>query len=427
MSQKSKVKFINREIYPELINWLDEPEIMAIAGPRQSGKTTLLKKLKENLQDKKVVYINFEDSQQLASFQRAPQDFVALQLAKNEKTYFLFDEFQHVSYAGKALKLLFDQFPQAKFIITGSSALKIRQIASFLVGRVIFFNLYPFSFSEYLSAKDELLFALWQKFNQFLKAFLQNKKTVAPALLFEKRLQGFFEEYLIFGGYPAVSLSTLDKKKKRLAGLIETYIEKDIVKFLQIGDFLEFRNFSSLLATRTGNLVNFSSLMSDARLNYRQAKKFLGGLEKTFVIKLLTPFFTNKTTEIKKSPKIYFLDLGLRNALISDFREVDLRPDKGVLAENFALQNLYYRQETNQLNFWRTKQGAEVDFVLNFQNEIIPLEVKYQPWEKPKISRSLQSFLTHYQPKKAIVLNRNICQLKQFKQTKILFLPLYFL
>ena len=426
MSQKSKVKLIKREIYPELINWLDEPEIIAIAGPRQSGKTTLLKQLKENLKDKKVIYLNFEDSQQLISFQRSPQEFIELQLAKSEKTYFLFDEFQYVKQAGKILKLLFDQFPQVKFIITGSSSLKIRQIASFLVGRVAFFNLYPFSFSEYLFSQDKTLFALWQKSNQVFQDFLRNKKIETPALLFEKKLERFFEEYLIFGGYPAVSLSTLDKKKKRLAGLIETYIEKDIVKFLQIGDFLEFRNFSSLLAARTGNLVNFSSLMNDSRLNYRQAKKFLGGLEKTFVIKLLTPYFTNKTTEIKKSPKIYFLDLGLRNALISDFRELDLRPDKGALVENFVFQNLHYRQETSQLNFWRTKQGAEVDFILHFQNEIIPIEVKYQSLDRPKISRSLQSFLTNYQPAKALVLNRNFYQVKQFQQTKVLFLPLYF-
>lgn len=433
MRQKSKVKLIKREIYPELLDWLDEPEIMAIAGPRQSGKTTLLKQLKASLKGEKVVYLNFEDSQQLISFQRSPQEFIELQSAKNKKTYFLFDEFQYVKQAGKILKLLFDQFPQVKFIITGSSSLKIRQIASFLVGRVVFFNLYPFSFSEYLFVQDKTLYALWQKSNQALhdflqnKYFLRNKKNTLPALLFAEKLQRFFEEYLVFGGYPAVVLSTMSKKQKRLIGLIETYIEKDIVQLLQLGDFLEFRNCSSLLAARIGNLINFSSLMNDSRLNYRQAKKFLGGLEKTFVIKLLAPHFTSKTTEIKKSPKVYFIDLGLRNALINDFRELNLRPDQGALVENFVFQNFHYRQETSQLNFWRTKQGAEVDFILHGQNEIIPVEVKYQSLEKPQISRSLRSFLANYQPAKALVLNKNLYQIKQFQQTKVLFLPLYFI
>jgi uncharacterized protein len=138
--KKSKDNLIPRQILPKVSSWLFEKEIIVINGPRQAGKTTLLFQIKEKLKKEKVVYVNFEDSFQLEAFLKSPKDFVSLQLAQNKKTYFLFDEFQYVKNAGKILKLLFDQFfEKAKFIITGSSSLQIKEIASYLVGRAIFF------------------------------------------------------------------------------------------------------------------------------------------------------------------------------------------------------------------------------------------------------------------------------------------------
>lgn len=426
MSKNSNTKFTEREIYPQLLDWLDEPEIVAIAGPRQAGKTTLLVKLKEKLAGRNVVYVSFEDTDQLASFSRSPREFIQLYLKEEQKTYFLFDEFQYVRQAGKILKLLFDEYPQAKFVITGSSTLKIREIASFLVGRVIFFNLYPFSFAEYLRCKEEVLYKLWLKFNSAFKSFLSGKAVVLPKILLEKKLAVMFEEYLTFGGYPAVVTSEPAKKKERLGGLIETYIEKDIVKYLQIGNFLDFRNFTTVLSAQIGGLINYSSLASDVSINYREARKFLGALEKTFVIKPLLPYSSNKASEIRKSPKVYFIDLGLRNSLLENFGEVRLRADKGTLVENFVFQNLFYRKDTSGLNFWRTKQGAEVDFILRSHGKIIPIEVKYQDFEEAKISRSFRNFLKNYQEvERGIVLTRNFSALSQFGNTRLLFLPVY--
>lgn len=426
MVQNSKTNFIKREVYPRLLDWLEEPEILALAGPRQSGKTTLLLKLKQELKGQKVIYVNFEDTAQLAAFTRSPRDFISLQLSKTKKTYFLFDEFQYVENAGKSLKLLYDEIPQAKFIITGSSSLKIRQIASYLVGRVIFFNLYPLSFAEFLRSQDIKLFSLWEKFNQSLKDHLLGKKITLPSLLFEEKLKYLLEEYLIYGGYPAVATSKIGKKQPRLTSLIETYIEKDIVKLLRVGNFLEFRNFASVISSQTANLLSYSSLSRDTRLSFREVKKFLAILEKTFVIRLLKPYFSNRISEIRKSPKVYFLDLGLRNALINDFREVDLRQDKGALVENFVLSNFTYRLETEKLNFWRTKQGAEVDFILNFQNEIVPIEVKYSKFTQPKLTRSTVGFIKNYHPQKAIVLTKDYVGLTKVQKTNVLFFPIYF-
>ncbi len=427
--KKSKEKLVKRELFEKILPWLKEKEIIAINGARQVGKTTLLLELKKLLKKEKVVYLNFEEINTLESFSRSPKDFVALQLSSSAKTYFLFDEFQYVREAGKILKILYDSYPSAKFIITGSSSLKIRQIASFLVGRVVFFNLYPFSFSEYLSFENKLLFKLWKKKHQIFLDFLEQKRNkIKPQpLIFEPELYRALGNYVLWGGYPAIATSKEDFKKARLNALIETYIEKDIIKYLQIGNFLEFKNLAKILALQLGNLVVYSSLSQDAKLAYREIKKFLGVLEKTFVIKLLPPYFSNKITEIRKSPKVYFLDLGLRNILISDFRAVGERQDKGAIIENFVFQNLFFRDETAKLSFWRTKQGAEVDFVLEKDREMIPLEVKFQDFKIPRLSRSFLSFIESYQPEKGIVLNKNFTGLLKYKKTQVLFFPFYFL
>lgn len=426
MIKESNTDFVEREIYREVIQWLDEREIIALSGPRQAGKTTLLLRLKGRLQKEKRVLINFEETEQVAAFEKSAEEFISLHLADKGRTFFLFDEFQYVKNGGKILKLLFDKYPQAKFIITGSSSLKMRQMASFLVGRVIFFNLYPFSFGEFLSFKDKVLFNLWRKFNEVFFNFFSEDKVHLPSLLYEEKLEKYFENYLIFGGYPAIVKSREEKKQARLSSLMETYIEKDIVKFLQIGKFLEFRNLAGVLSGQISGLLNYSSLSQDTGLSYREVKKFLAGLEKTFVIKQISPFYSNRISEIRKSPKVFFIDMGLRNSLINDFRALDLRQDKGALAENFVFANLFYRPRTRDLYFWRTKQGAEMDFVLRWQNEIIPCEVKYQEMKRPVLSRSFLSFLENYKPEKAVMMTKNYAGIERFKRTKVLFLPVYF-
>lgn len=420
--------FIERKIYQKVKTWLFESEIIAISGPRQSGKTTLLKKLAQELVGEAVCFVNFEETASLENFLASPQTFVKVYFQGHKRTFFLFDEYQYVEGGGKILKLLYDSFPQAKFIITGSSSLKIKELASFLVGRVVFFNLYPLSFAEFLSFKDKTLFSLHQTINHYFLEFLkQNLNSVnPPTFILEQKFTQIFEEYLKFGGYPAVvTTEDEEKKKKRLESLVETYIEKDIIRYLQIGNYLQFKNLVKILSTQVGNILSYTSLSSDSQLSFRELKRFLGVLEQTLVIKLIPPFFKNLITELKKNPKVYFLDLGLRNSLIADFRNLQLRPDKGALVENLVFQNLFY--EERQLSFWRTKMGAEVDFCLVQGNEVIPLEVKFQDFEKPKLSRSLGSFLKTYSPPKVIVLTKNYLSRVKKEKSNILFLPIYFL
>lgn len=419
--------FVERKIYQEIKKWLPEPEIIAISGPRQSGKTTLLHKIAEGLGQENVQLMNFEESAALEDFLASPATFIKTHLKNYPKTFFLFDEYQYVENGGKILKLLYDTFPQAKFIITGSSSLKIKNLASFLVGRVVFFSLYPLSFSEFLSFKDKPLFSLYRTINRYATRFLEEKATAPlPHFIFEQKFAQVFEEYLRFGGYPAVATTKDEEKKKmRLQGLIETYIEKDIIKNLNVGNYLEFKNLTKILAAQAGNILNYTSLTADSRLSFRELKKFLGILEQTMAIGLVPPFFKNLITELKKNPKVYFIDLGLRNSLISDFRQLQLRADKGSIVENFVFQNLFYKDR--RLSFWRTKTGAEVDFCLTSGNQVIPLEVKFQDFQKPIFSRSFLSFLKVYSPTKALILTKNYLFKTKREGTEVLFLPCYFI
>ena len=430
MNTKSITNFVERTIYPDVLAWLGEREIIVITGARQTGKTTLLNKLKEYLTGNRVVYVNFEYSSQLESFTQSPIDFVSLQLDDQDITYFLFDEFQYVANAGKLLKLLFDSFSgRAKFIVTGSSSLEIKEIAGFLVGRAVFFELYPFSFAEFLSARDAKLRRLWEMKNEELFSFLSQPEShpVESGWIFQAEMMKMFEEYIIYGGYPAVALSTPTLREKRLESLMDTYVEKDVVNFLRAGNALEFKKLVRLLALQIGSLLNFSSLQTDAGLSYREVRRFVGLLENTFIVKLLRPYATNPTTEIKKSPKVYFVDTGLRNSLVADFRPLELRPDKGAVVENFVFNQLQTSQRKDALRFWRTKQGAEVDFILTTSGlELIPIEVKYQKLSQPSPPSGLIRFIKKYHPKKAVVLNRNLIAKKVVQSTEVLFFPLFF-
>src|SRR3989344_4063361 len=157
---------IERDIEKEILKWLNTKEILAIRGPRQSGKTTLLYKimtfLKRDFHEKRIHFISFEDDIEKEKFEKAPKEYLEFYIGEDkEKHFFLLDEVQYIKIAGKLLKLVYDSMNNIKIIVTGSSTLDINEVGSYLVGRVLFFELYPLSFSEFLKAKSEQLHAYY--------------------------------------------------------------------------------------------------------------------------------------------------------------------------------------------------------------------------------------------------------------------------
>ncbi|MEM2889076.1 MAG: AAA family ATPase, partial [Candidatus Bathyarchaeia archaeon] len=223
-----------RDLEASLLKWIDRREAYAIKGPRQSGKTTLLKILEETLKRREVctVFLNFEDPDVLEAFEASPKEYIKSFLVKEDRYCFLMDEYHYVKEPGKKLKLLYDTFENAKFIVTGSSSLELSgAMAKFLVGRVFFFELFPFSFHEFLAAKNHRLSKIYEEKNRNIREFLLGGEAEIAQDVILKEFTPFFDQYLIYGGYPAViKAEDYETKRMILKNIYDTYVSKDIVE-----------------------------------------------------------------------------------------------------------------------------------------------------------------------------------------------------
>lgn len=417
------MSYVHRALEEQIVPLLSRKEAIAIVGPRQAGKTTLLLHLKESMtrQGHKVKYLTFDNRADLELFQNSVDSFKALH---KDYDIIILDEFHYAKEGGKKLKYLYDTTTH-KFIISGSSSLELTfQTGKYMVGRMFTLHLWQFSFREYISIKDKDLHGLLiENDENFLDA--------DPPKFFDKhinkRIENYFHEYIIFGGYPAPALENDPKiKKQLLASILNNYLLKDIKSLLSLITDQELVNLSKFLATQIGNLINYQELSNASGLSVANVKKHLKILEETYILKLVKPFFTNKRLELIKTPKVYFLDTGFRNLISENFNPLETRVDKGALIENFVCTHLLLRQGTfSPVNFWRTKSQAEVDFVIQKGETVVPVEVKYSPTPSP--GKSLYSFIDRFSPKKAFVLTMGYTDIRKIGKTQIVFAPVYYL
>jgi predicted AAA+ superfamily ATPase len=395
---------IKRKLEKTIGPYLKEKEVLAIVGPRQSGKTTLLHRLKAEFNNPQ--YINFEDEELAIYFEDDPKGFYQ-QYGLN-RDCLLLDEFQYIKRGGKRLKLLFDEYPKTKYIISGSSSLDLlAKTGKYLVGRMLTFPLFPLSFAEFLLFKDADAFnGIYQPYQQQIKKaylFKKNKLNIQIHPTAVKQINKYLSEYIIFGGYPRVVMAKNDAlKKKLLKGIVDTYFLKDIKGLLALATGRQLRSLLKALALQIGNVINYNELSGLSNFDFTSLKKHLHILEETFIAVLVSPYFTNKRSELTKNPKVYFFDSGLRNSLLEDFSDVEIRVDKGALLENFVYEQLFKKELTTK--FWRTKSGAEVDFVIEKGKEVLPIEVKNLS-SPNKLGKSLISFIKKYRPAAALLYN----------------------
>lgn len=415
--------YIYRTLEKQMAPLLSRKEAIAIVGPRQAGKTTLLLHLKENLtqQGHKVKYLTFDNRIDLELFQNSIDSFKALH---KDYSIIIIDEFHYAKEGGEKLKYLYDT-TNVKFIISGSSSLELTfQTGKYMVGRMFTLHLWPFFFREYISIKDTDLHRLLIENNEnFLDAdfpkFFDNQ--------INKRIENYFRDYVIFGGYPAPALENDPEiKKQLLASILNNYLLKDIKSLLSLITDQELVNLSKFLATQIGNLISYQELGSASGLSVVNVKKHLKILEETYILTIIKPFFTNKRLELIKTPKVYFLDTGFRNLIMENFSQLEMRSDKGALIENFVCAHLLLAQGAfSPLNFWRTKSQAEVDFVFQRGDDSMPVEVKYGA--APSIGKSLHSFIDKFSPKKAFVLTMGYMDIRKVGKTTVIFAPVYYL
>ncbi len=405
---------IKRYLFDEVKAHLHKKEISFIVGPRQSGKTTLMKLLQEYLEKRgeKTLFFNLDiemDKEHFVS-QSALLRKIELEIGKN-KGYVFIDEIQRKENAGVFLKGLYDMNLPYKFIVSGSGSIELKsKIHESLAGRKRIFELTTVSFREFINYKTNY------KYEGRLMDFFSIDKERGYNLLME---------YLNFGGYPRVVLEdTLSEKLKLISEIYQSYIERDISYLLNVHKTDAFTNLVKLLSSQIGRIVNYTEISSTLGLSFQTVKEYMWYLEKTFIVQKVTPYFKNVRKEISKSPIYYFYDIGLRNFAVGSFGHIE---NIGFVFQNFIYNILKekIKWSPSKVCFWRTKDKSEVDFVVDYGRGVLPIEVKYQKMKIPKITKSLRSFIKRYKPEKAFVVNLQLETEITIDKTTILFIPFY--
>jgi len=345
-------------------------QVLILLGSRQVGKTTIVKKLFPNAE---YFLVDNEPIRKILE----TYDFETYKtLIKQDARQMIIDEIQLLADPGRAIKIIYDQASNIQIIITGSSSFHIRnKTGESLAGRKIDYKIYPLTFSEYLQQKGiekELNYNILQKISA------KSPQTM-PDRLYRFDIASILENVLIYGLYPQMIESPNDEKY--LLNFCDSLIFKDILELNLIEDKKLAFNLLKLLAFQIGNLINYSELAVSLGADQRTVRRYMEIFEQSFIIFRLYPYSRNKRDEISKSPKIYFFDTGLRNALIRDFSGLSARSDKGALFENFiiseAVKQNDYSDSGYMLYYWRTKQGSEIDLVLEKDGALVGAELKY--------------------------------------------------
>ncbi len=408
---------IERKLFTDLVSHLSKKEISLIIGPRQAGKTTLMDLLRERLdnQGERTLYLNLDIEWDRPHFdsQSALLRKIELELSK-QRGYVFIDEIQRKENAGLFLKGLFDLKLPYKFIVSGSGSLELKEkIHESLVGRKRLFELSTITFDEFINHKTDY------KYKENLAGFLEIEKDKTQQLLME---------YMNFGGYPRVVLASEQSEKLQIIDEIyRSILEKDIAYLLKVDKTDAFSGLIKILSSQIGNLINYSELSSTLNISYQTVKKYLWYSQKIFLLDLISPYARNVRKEITKSPVPYFWDLGLRNYALGIFGHIGSPSECGFIFENliFLLLKEQVKLRATKLNFWRTKDKAEVDFVLESGRNVVPIEVKYKSLKKEEIPRSLRSFIQKYSPDEAYIINLDYTNTVKINKTTLFFLPYY--
>ncbi|MFH1798575.1 MAG: ATP-binding protein [Candidatus Omnitrophota bacterium] len=342
-------------IYDKLGDLIEPNKVLVLYGARQVGKTTLLKNFisKTSVKNKFDSGDNIKTQQVLSS-----QDFSRILEYAEGYELLIIDEAQQIPNIGMGLKIIVDQIPNIKVIATGSSSFELaNQRGEPLTGRKRTIVLYPIAQKELLCHHNG--YELKQK----------------------------LEEFLIFGSYPEVITSkTREEKILILTELINSYILKDILAFEKVKASKILLDLLKLLAFQVGNLVSLNELALQLHIDVKTVGRYLDLLEKTFIIIRLGGFSRNLRKEITSKNKYYFVDNGIRNAIIGQFNVLDSRNDIGALWENFIvterLKSCSYNNAYGATYFWRTYDGQEIDLIEERDGMLFAYECKWNDRRK---------------------------------------------
>lgn len=360
-----------REILDTLLMNLDNELILGLTGSRQVGKSSILYLIIRHLLAAKIhardiFYFNLDDLKLRELFTDLP-GFIQFIGKSGGKKYIFIDEVQRLPSPGLFLKGLFDLRLNLKIVYTGSSQLEVKaKTKEHLVGRARVFGINRLSFNEYLDFSKPVT----------------RKEALSNAL--------------IYGTYPATAKErTPLERKMRIKDIYQSYVQRDLTDFLRMESVEDFNKLLIILANQVGNLLNNNAISNSLGLPLKQVQAFLDILEYTFICKRIYPFHQNYKKEITKTPKLYFLDTGLRNYILGRFDELNVRNDTGSLFENFFLMEMLANDHygMNKINFWRTTNQTEIDFIVKTERGQEAIEVR---WKGRKMPRTFDTIRLHY-------------------------------
>ncbi len=342
---------ITRRLQPTILNALHHRKAIIIMGARQVGKSTLLRQMFGN--DPDVLWLNGDEPDVRAIFEQATS--TRLRAIIGNRATVIIDEAQRISDIGIKLKLIIDNIPTVQLIATGSSSFELsNRINEPLTGRKFEYQLYPLSFGEMVEHTD---------------------------LLSELRL---LNHRLVYGYYPDVVASE-GMEREVLTNLTSSYLYQDILSLDRIQKSEQLVRLLQCLALQIGSQVSYNELAIQVGLDAKTVERYIGLLEKCFIVFRLMSFSRNMRNELRKSRKIYFYDNGIRNAIIGNLAPIETRmpTDIGALWENFAIaervkKNAYDRRYCNSW-FWRTKTQTEVDYIEELDGKLHAFEFKWHP------------------------------------------------
>lgn len=347
---------------------LSPGRVLIIYGPRRIGKTTLLKeylKKQEENSSKKIAYFIGDDIKIRELFASQIRDTI-LDFSSSYDIVAI-DEAQQINAIGLGTKMIIDTYPEKEIFLTGSSSFDLsNKIGEPLTGRHFTLILLPISQKEMTLSHFELKNSL--------------------------------ENFLLYGTYPEILITQSTTQKERILNeLVSSYLYKDVLVLDKIKSPDLLRDIARMIALQIGCEVSLNEIAVSLKTDAKTVARYLDLLEKMFVIKKVRGFSRNLRNEITKKAKYYFLDLGVRNAIIGQFSALDVRNDVGALWENFVFMELYKQSTINDLSdnyyFWRTHSGAEIDIIKESRGKIIAFECK---WDTKKTPRAPKTFRDAY-------------------------------
>ena len=375
-------KYIKRGLEAVLRKAAQEFPAVVLTGPRQSGKTTLLK----HLLGDSYRYVSLEPPDIRAAAETDPRGFLEMYSAP-----VIFDEIQYAPSLLPYIKEHIDAHrdTSGQYLLTGSqNILMTEHITESLAGRAAMLKLLPLSFREILGFSGAPL--PWEESGEL------NRPKIS--------LQQMWKQFLR-GGYPELAAHPKRDTSLWHSSYIQTYLERDVRTLRQVGDLTTFQNFLRALAARNGQILNLTDVARDLGVAVNTAKSWISVLEATFQILILRPYFGNIGKRLVKSPKIYFTDIGTLCYLagLKDPEHAAKGPMGGAIFETAVLmeivKTIINRGEDPHVYFWRTATGVEVDVILETAGKLIPIEVKLSGTPRPAMAHGIKVFQQDFKSK----------------------------